>query len=128
MATWAELLHAVPGPRLVLKSTFLSDPKSGERCLRQLADNGINRERITLFGRVHSTQDHLAMYRNVDVALDTFPYNGTTTTCEALWMGVPVITLSGESHASRVGKSLLSAVCLENLATDSREQYVATAA
>jgi predicted O-linked N-acetylglucosamine transferase (SPINDLY family) len=128
MSAWAELLQAVPGARLVLKSTFLSDPESGERCLRRFADNGIDRDRITLFRRVQSTRDHLEMYRHVDVALDTFPYNGTTTTCEALWMGVPVITLGGEIHASRVGSSILTAVGLEEMATDSREQYLATAA
>jgi len=128
VATWSALLHEVPHARLVLKSAFLADRKTGERYLRQFAQCGIQGERIKLLGRAPTTSDHLEMYRYVDVALDTFPYNGATTTCEALWMGVPVVTLTGDSHAGRVGKSLLTAVELGALAADSREEYVAIAA
>ena len=70
---------------------------------------------------------HLARYNAVDVALDTFPYNGTTTTCEALWTGVPVVSLVGTLHAGRVGLSLLSAVGLERYAVSDRDAYVAAA-
>ena len=66
---------------------------------------------------------HLGHYDEVDIALDTFPYNGTTTTCEALWMGVPVITLAGDAHMSRVGASILRAVGLANLVAESDTQY-----
>jgi predicted O-linked N-acetylglucosamine transferase (SPINDLY family) len=72
--------------------------------------------------------DHLAAYRRVDIALDTHPYNGTTTTCEALYMGVPVVTLAGRHHASRVGASLLHAVGLPGLVADSPDEYVRIAA
>jgi len=68
--------------------------------------------------------DHLQLYNRIDIALDTFPYNGTTTTCEALWMGVPVITLAGRTHRSRVGASLLSNVDLEDFIAESVEDYV----
>lgn len=71
-----------------------------------------------------SLTDHLRDYHQVDIALDTFPYNGTTTTCEALWMGVPVITLAGATHVSRVGLSLLTNVGVPDLAAASLEQYV----
>ena len=67
---------------------------------------------------------HLAVYDRVDIALDPFPYNGTTTTCEALWMGVPVVTLRGDRHAGRVGASLLSQIGLTDLIADSVEEYV----
>jgi predicted O-linked N-acetylglucosamine transferase (SPINDLY family) len=70
---------------------------------------------------------HLALYDRIDIALDTFPYNGTTTTCEALWMGVPVVTLVGRTHASRVGVSLLSSVGLTELAADSSQHYIEAA-
>lgn len=71
-----------------------------------------------------ATEAHLAAYNQVDVALDTFPYNGTTTTCEALWMGVPVVSLIGNSHAARVGLSLLSAIGHAEWATENEENYI----
>ncbi|MEA2733899.1 MAG: protein O-GlcNAc transferase, partial [Humisphaera sp.] len=71
---------------------------------------------------------HLGLYRRIDIALDTFPYNGTTTTCEAMWMGVPVITLVGKYHLSRVGRSLLTAVGLADLIAQSPQEYIAIAA
>jgi predicted O-linked N-acetylglucosamine transferase (SPINDLY family) len=67
---------------------------------------------------------HLALYHRVDIALDPFPYNGTTTTCEALWMGVPVVVLRGDRHAARVGASLLSQIGLTELIAESVEDYV----
>ena len=74
-----------------------------------------------------SASEHLGTYHRVDIALDTFPYHGTTTTCEALYMGVPVITLAGRVHASRVGASLLSAVGLTELVTHNEREYVEAA-
>ena len=74
-----------------------------------------------------SLPDHLSTYSKVDIALDTFPYNGTTTTCEALWMGVPVVVLSGHSHAGRVGVSLLSRLGLRELIGDDSTDYVTKA-
>ena len=71
--------------------------------------------------------EYLRLYNQVDIALDTFPYNGTTTTCDALWMGVPVISQVGQHHASRVGLSILSQVGLGSLAAASSEEYVAKA-
>jgi predicted O-linked N-acetylglucosamine transferase (SPINDLY family) len=67
---------------------------------------------------------HLAAYDRVDIALDPFPYNGTTTTCEALWMGVPVVALAGDAHMSRVGVSLLTRVGLPELVADTPARYV----
>jgi predicted O-linked N-acetylglucosamine transferase (SPINDLY family) len=71
--------------------------------------------------------DHMGLYGQADIALDPFPYNGTTTTCEALWMGVPVVTLRGERHAGRVGTSILNRLGLPELAAATLEEYVETA-
>ena len=70
------------------------------------------------------TQQHLDLYGEVDIALDTFPFNGATTTCEAMWMGVPVITLRGDRHVARVGASLLHRVGLDQFIAESREDYI----
>ena len=72
--------------------------------------------------------DHLSAYGDIDVALDTFPYNGTTTTCEAMWMGVPVITLAGKTHVSRVGVSILANVGMREFIANSEAEYVDIAA
>ncbi|WP_138223208.1 tetratricopeptide repeat protein [Nibricoccus aquaticus] len=108
IALWCRLLTAVPGSRLFLKSRGLDDPDTASRIRDAFMQAGVMPERIELDGRELSVPAHLALYHRVDVALDTFPYNGTTTTCEALWMGVPVITLAGETHVARVGSSLLT--------------------
>src|SRR5207248_6534410 len=85
---------------------------------------GIPAERIQLVEASQSLFAHLAMYGQIDVAIDTFPYHGTTTTCEALWMGVPVVSCIGSTHVSRVGLTLLKAVGMDALAADSQESYV----
>ena len=69
-------------------------------------------ERVELVAWLLRHDSHLALYNRIDIALDAFPYNGTTTTCEALWMGVPLVTLRGDRHAGRVGASLLTQVGL----------------
>jgi len=79
-------------------------------------------------GRTADSREHLQLYGLVDVALDTYPYHGTTTTCEALWMGAPVVTLAGRTHASRVGASLLTSAGLPELIAQTPEQYVEIAA
>ena len=127
VALWSEILRAVPSSRLVLKSRSLDDPATVERYAEIFAVNDVARDRIDLHGHLPSRADHLALYGSVDIGLDPFPYNGTTTTCEALWMGVPVITLMGSAHAGRVGASLLAACNLGDLIAESPSQYVAVA-
>jgi protein O-GlcNAc transferase len=105
---WARILAAVPASRLLLKSRGLGDPALAARIRSLFAAVGVAPERLTLNGDELSVHDHLSLYHGVDIALDPFPYNGTTTTCEALWMGVPVVTLAGRTHVARVGASLLT--------------------
>jgi len=125
---WAQILHAVPGSRLRLKSRALLDQHVANDLKQAFASFGIPESRLWITGHTPSYKDHLLAYNGVDIALDTFPYHGTTTTCEALWMGVPVVTLVGGSHVSRVGLSLLKNVGLvEECIAYSLEDYVAKA-
>ena len=108
-ALWARVLQAVPGSRLLVKTQTLADPAVQQAIRRRLAEGGIDEDRVELIAQASTRAEHLALYGRVHVALDSVPYNGTTTTCEALWMGVPVVALLGDRHASRVSASLLSA-------------------
>ena len=124
---WATVLQAVPKSRLIIKNRSLSDPVIRERYLAKLSKRGISSERVELLGYMRSPKEHLALYDRIDIGLDTFPYNGTTTTCEALWMGVPVVTLEGRRHAGRVGVSLLTLLGLTRCIGKSHEEYVCIA-
>lgn len=120
---WAQVLDAVPNSTLLLKSHSAKDSAFHVR----LVQSGLPLDRVTVLPANPRTVDHLAAYAQVDIALDPFPYHGTTTTCEALWMGVPVITLCGDRHASRVGASLLTAVGHSDWIAYSPADYVALA-
>ena len=124
LALWAQILRAVPDSSLLLKAPALDSESTRVRVRRILEKEGIAIERLELRGHEPSRDAHLALYDRITIALDTFPYHGTTTTCEALWMGVPVISLAGKTHAARVGVSLLSNVGLSDLVAASDEQYV----
>jgi predicted O-linked N-acetylglucosamine transferase (SPINDLY family) len=125
---WGRVIAAVPDSRLLVKARPLADPDTRARYQARFAAAGIPAERLSLIATAESWRDHMAQYGQVDVALDPFPYNGTTTTCDALWMGVPVIALRGDRHAGRVGVSLLSHVGLPELIADTLDDYVAKAA
>jgi protein O-GlcNAc transferase len=125
---WARILRATPGSRLVIKADGLSREQARADAEELTARHGIEESRFELAARIPAYREHLAAYHRIDIALDTFPYNGTTTTCEAMWMGVPVVTLAGKSHRSRVGASLLKQVGLEDLIGQTPQAYVAIAA
>lgn len=120
----ARVLAAVPGSRLRLKSKTLDIVHVVDRMRERLVRNGIDPARLDLRGWETTTKGHIASYGAIDIALDSFPYNGATTTCEALWMGVPVVTLAGDRHAGRMGSSLLNAVGLGELVARNVEEYV----
>lgn len=125
--TWARILRLVPDSRLFLKARQLADKEVREEFASRFAADGVGRDRLQLSPIVVSKQEHLGTYRRCDIALDTFPYNGATTTCEALWMGVPVVSLAGDRHAGRVGASLLKAVALDDLVAANEDAYVSRA-
>ena len=127
LALWARVLGAVPESRLLVKARPLADATVVSRFRAELVEHGIDPERLDLRGWRPSTYEYLAVYNEVDVALDSFPYHGTTTTCEALWMGVPVVSLAGDAHVSRVGLALLSAVGHPEWCASTPDEYVARA-
>jgi predicted O-linked N-acetylglucosamine transferase (SPINDLY family) len=125
---WAGVLDAVPDARLCLKDQRLKYDSNRRHIEAAFARHGIEPARLSLLGAQAERRDHLAQYGKVDIALDPFPYNGTTTTAEALWMGVPVITMTGQRADARVGLSLLSQMQLDELIAGSPDAYIAIAA
>lgn len=128
LRTWAGILAAVPGSRLVLKSRYFDEPGVATTIRARLRAAGMDDERVELLAPQPGIASHLENYGGIDIALDPFPYNGTTTTCEAMWMGVPVVTLAGDRHAARVGCSLLTAVGHPEWIAASTEDYIRLAA
>ena len=127
IATWARILLEVSDSRLLLKSAQLESAELRERVVALFQKAGIGEERLILCGLIAETDSHLKKYDEVDLALDTFPYNGTTTTCEAMWMGVPTLCLKGDTHAARVGASLMHRVGLDDFVVNTEEDYIAKA-
>lgn len=121
---WGRILDAVPASRLILKGRGMSDATERESWRQQFTAAGLDADRVELLDRTDGTAEHLALYHRVDIALDTFPYHGTTTTCEALWMGCPVVSLRGDRHAARVGASLLTAIGREHWVAETADEYV----
>ncbi|MCR4666352.1 MAG: hypothetical protein K5657_03560 [Desulfovibrio sp.] len=121
--TWAEILRAIPSSRLLLKWRAFHDPACTERIIRAFERRHVERERLLLHGW-SSISDMLKEYSDVDIALDPFPFTGSITSCNALWMGVPVVTLAGESVIARQGHAIVSALHLEELSANSVEHYI----
>ena len=124
LACWAQLLEVVPESKLLLKAKWLVDADTQKAITDRFARHGIDSSRLEMVGWTKKRSQHLKLYNQVDIALDTYPYHGTTTSCEALWMGVPLITLAGQSHVSRVGVSLLSSIGIPDLIASSFDEYV----
>ena len=127
VAVWAEILRRLPSSRLVLKAGGFEDDGTRRRFARLFEAEGVAAERLDLLPQLAGMAEHLAAYRRLDLALDPFPYNGTTTTCEALWMGVPVLTLAGRQHAGRVGASLLTGLDLGGFVAEDAAGYIDSA-
>ncbi len=110
---WMGVLNAVPNSKLLLKSKNLGEQVERERVENLFKEMGLAAERLELRGHSPSLEEHMAAYNDVDIALDTFPYTGCTTTADALWMGVPVLTVAGDSMVSRQAAAVLRGVGLD---------------
>ena len=124
--TWSQLLNELPGSRLLLTTRHLGDPLTRQLLVDRFSEHDVPVERLLMR---HSKQavEWLATYAEVDIVLDPFPRTGTTTTAEALWMGLPVITLAGQRYVDRASTTLLAAIGLDELVTYSHEEYLAKA-
>lgn len=128
LSLWADVLAATPGSRFLVKARGLEDPRADARFRARFAAVGGDAARLDLSGWEGNFESHLRRYADIDIALDSHPYHGTTTTCEALWMGVPVVTLAGDAHVSRVGVSLLARAGHPEWVAANRDDYVRIAA
>ncbi len=122
-ALWGRVLAAVPNSRLLLKGS----PPDPDWPARPAREAGIDPSRVELLPFMASRAEHFASYARMDIALDPVPYHGTTTTCEALWMGRPVVTLAGDRHVRRVGASLLTAIGETDCVCATEDEYVEVA-
>jgi len=122
--TWCHLLKQVPTSRLVV---FSREGTHRKRALDIVVGEGIDLSRFTFVGPV-VTAEYFKRYHEIDIALDPFPYPGGTTTCDALWMGVPVVTLAGRTAVSRGGVSILSNIALQELIARDHQEYVSITA
>ncbi|XP_068663278.1 probable UDP-N-acetylglucosamine--peptide N-acetylglucosaminyltransferase SPINDLY [Aristolochia californica] len=124
LQVWAKILCAVPNSRLVVKCKPFCCDNVRQRLLSTLEQLGLEPLRVDLLPLILLNHDHMQAYSLMDISLDTFPYAGTTTTCESLYMGVPCVTMAGQVHAHNVGVSLLGNVGLGNLIAKTEEEYV----
>jgi protein O-GlcNAc transferase len=124
---WAEILRAVPGSRMILKHQAFEREANRARVRGWFEEAGIAADRLEFVGFAARWQDAYALYARVDLALDSFPYNGATTTCEALSQGVPVVALRGSAHAGRVSSAMLTALGETSLIAGSEAEYISIA-
>jgi predicted O-linked N-acetylglucosamine transferase (SPINDLY family) len=127
VSLWSQVLQACPDARLLLKFSAGSDEEMRRRYYAEFARHGVAAERIRMFGRI-APEAHWKLFQQMDIALDTYPFSGCITTLDALWMGVPVVSLAGPAFASRQSFTILARIGFEKFVASSGEQYVAKAA
>ena len=126
LSTWAQILRQIPDALMVLKWSTADDQAVQDYVRLRFERAGVDPGRIRLCGTT-SHFDHLSLMSQVDLLLDCFPFNGSRTTTEGLWMGVPTVTLTGPTYVAQVGKALMTSVDLEIFVAHSPAEYVAKA-
>jgi predicted O-linked N-acetylglucosamine transferase (SPINDLY family) len=127
IALWARVMNAVPGSRFLVVRPEASSLTLVRNIAREFEKNGVSPDRLFFFDNRREHKNHLSYYNDVDISLDTFPLTGGTTTCEATWMGVPVVSLVGESFHQRISYSVLMQCGLDELCAFTPEDFVAKA-
>jgi predicted O-linked N-acetylglucosamine transferase (SPINDLY family) len=120
---WSRILTALPNARLLLQGKAFADQGTRHRLEQRFSTHNVSADRLVLL-RSMNFREHLSVYHQVDIALDPFPWNGHTTSCHALWMGVPTITLYGKAHAGRMAASVLHQIGLPELIAQSKNEYL----
>ena len=121
---WIKILKSAPQARLIVKGKGTEDRQWRSNFKQLWAKAGMQKSQLKFLDYRIDRMQHLNDYREIDVVLDTFPYNGTTTTCEALWMGVPVLSMMGQTHVSRVGRTILGAMHLDGWVEETFNAYI----
>lgn len=128
IALWSRILNALPASCLIIKSiNGVEEDDACDELIAKFSAHGVAADRVVVRGAKDSVLEHLEAYGEIDIALDSVPYNGTTTTCEALWMGVPVVSLTGDRHAGRVGSALLQRLGLGEWVANTADEFVTKA-
>lgn len=122
--TWLQILKSCPGSKLIIKAKQFSETAFRDQVLAQFEAQLGEPGRVEVLGWLPRGESHLGFYDRIDIHLDTYPYNGTTTTFEALWQGVPSVTLAGNNHRSRVGLSIMSNIGHEDWVAHSQQEYI----
>jgi len=124
LEVWAKALSALPKTRFKIKSRALRNPKMASDLLTFFNDRGVNKNRIAIEHYSPTKADHWQFLNSFDIALDSFPYNGTTTSCDLLWLGVPIISREGKSHVSRTTASILQGVGLQSWVAKTDNDFI----
>ena len=124
---WSKILSSIPGSKLLLKSWELTDQKFIEETLARFKKNNIKENQLILKGKSKTRKELLEVYNEVDICLDPFPFQGNTSTCESVWMGVPVLTLKGNRYLFHFGESINSNLNMFNWIAKNYEEYVSKA-
>jgi protein O-GlcNAc transferase len=109
LALWADVLHALPEAKLLFEDSALAQEETHQRILNVLAGHGVEPKRVEFIPYIHGHERHMVLYDRLDIALDTVPFNSGTTAYDALWMGVPLVTLEGDWLGGRMGTGILTA-------------------
>ncbi len=127
ISLWSKILLSIKNSKLFLKTQELSNKKFSEEVLNRFKKFNINRDHLILEGKSKTRKEVLETYRQIDISLDPFPFQGNTSTCESIWMGVPVLTLKGDRHLFHFGESINSNLNMKNWIADNENDYLTKA-
>ena len=121
---WSKILSSISNSKLLLKNRNLEDKNVLENTIKRFEKQNVNKNRLILLGHSNTRKELLEVYNKIDIALDPFPFQGNTSTCESVWMGVPVITLKGDRYLFHFGESINSNLGMQEWIASNHDDYV----